>query len=144
MGFLKNEKGITLLEVLLSITILSIIFISFMSFFPQMGFMNKQNEDKTQAVNIAKQILNKWRLDEDVEKALEIGTPWPVEPVIETPPKEYHLFIINDPKAEIKIWKTSEKGFTEDDSVKAYKIQVQVNNDRNLVLSETFGYVIVR
>ncbi|CAH2716273.1 hypothetical protein BACCIP111895_03457 [Neobacillus rhizosphaerae] len=61
MKFCQNEKGVTLLEVLISIVILSIIFLSVMRFFPQMGFMNNQNAEKTQAINTAKEILIDWQ-----------------------------------------------------------------------------------
>ena len=55
--FSKNDKGMTLLEVLLSITILSIIMLGMLSFFTQAYSYTKNNEDKTIAVNVAKNIL---------------------------------------------------------------------------------------
>ena len=46
MKLVENEKGLTLIEVLASIVILSIILVSIMNFFPQMGLMNKTNARK--------------------------------------------------------------------------------------------------
>ncbi|KAB2338726.1 prepilin-type N-terminal cleavage/methylation domain-containing protein [Cytobacillus depressus] len=57
----QNQKGLTLIEVLLSIVILSIILGTFIKFFPQMGLINKQNETKQQAVNLAKKELMYWK-----------------------------------------------------------------------------------
>jgi prepilin-type N-terminal cleavage/methylation domain-containing protein len=145
MDIFKSEKGVTLLEVLVSITILSIVLISFITMFPQMGLMNKTNADKSQAVNTAKDLLNEWKTNPDIINALKSGTPWPIEPVITSTPQNYHLFLNTNPNAEIRIWKEPEKGFNDDtDLINAYKIQVQVKNDRDLVISENYGYVIVK
>ncbi|MEH7523899.1 prepilin-type N-terminal cleavage/methylation domain-containing protein, partial [Bacillus sp. JJ1503] len=53
-----NQKGFTLLELLLSILILTIIFISFMTFFSQSAFFIKKNEEKFSAANTAQMVLN--------------------------------------------------------------------------------------
>ncbi|WP_442595270.1 prepilin-type N-terminal cleavage/methylation domain-containing protein [Neobacillus sp. D3-1R] len=53
----KEQKGFTLLEVLLSITILSIILISFFSFFPQAAKFNDTNDQKLKGVSLAKEVL---------------------------------------------------------------------------------------
>ncbi|WP_057771780.1 type IV pilus modification PilV family protein [Cytobacillus dafuensis] len=53
-----NQKGITLLEVLLSMLILSIILVSFFSFFSQSAVFIKKNDDKLSAVNTAQMVLN--------------------------------------------------------------------------------------
>lgn len=58
----QNQKGMTLIEVLLSIVILTIILGTVIKFFPQMGMMNKQNETKQQAVNLAKKELMYWKI----------------------------------------------------------------------------------
>ncbi|MFE8703435.1 prepilin-type N-terminal cleavage/methylation domain-containing protein [Cytobacillus sp. FJAT-54145] len=55
--FLKNEKGLTLIEVLVSITLLSIITITFLSFFNQAYSYTKKNEDKTVGINVARNVL---------------------------------------------------------------------------------------
>ncbi|MBS4173714.1 prepilin-type N-terminal cleavage/methylation domain-containing protein [Bacillus sp. FJAT-49736] len=54
---LRKQEGLTLIEVLLSITILSIILFSFMRFFLQAGNFTNLNEKKTVAVNVARNVL---------------------------------------------------------------------------------------
>jgi len=55
---LKNRRGLTLLEVLLSITILGIVVTSFLSFFNHAYSYTKKNEDKTVGINVARNVLN--------------------------------------------------------------------------------------
>lgn len=57
----QNEEGITLIEVVASIVILSFIVISFMNFFPQMGKSNIQTGEKQQAINLARSELLYWQ-----------------------------------------------------------------------------------
>lgn len=54
---MRNDKGLTLIEVLLSITILGIIATSFLSFFTQSYSYTKMNEDKTVGINVARNVL---------------------------------------------------------------------------------------
>lgn len=67
MEYIRNEKGVTLIEVLVSIVLLSIIFLSVMRFFPQMGLMNNQNQNKAKAINITKEVLINWQESSDVK-----------------------------------------------------------------------------
>ena len=52
---IDNEKGLTLIEVLLSITLLSIVMITFLSFFTNAFRFNSINDDSIQAMNIARE-----------------------------------------------------------------------------------------
>ena len=54
---LRNEKGFTLVEILAALTILGIVFISFMTIFPQMSNMNERTETKLITMNLAKKEL---------------------------------------------------------------------------------------
>lgn len=54
----KEEKGFTLVEVLAALTLLGIVFIGFMTIFPQMTKFNEKTEDKLVTMNLAKQELN--------------------------------------------------------------------------------------
>jgi len=54
---IHSENGLTLIEVLLSITILAIILTSFLSFFNQAYSYTKKNEDKTIGINVARNVL---------------------------------------------------------------------------------------
>lgn len=53
-----NQKGMTLLEVLLSIVILTIILTSFAGFFSQSALFVKKNEEKLNTFQTAQQIVN--------------------------------------------------------------------------------------
>ena len=68
---IRDEKGLTLLEVLISIVILSFIFLSIMNFFPQMGFINKVNEDKAKTVNYANELLIEWKNSDSVKDCIK-------------------------------------------------------------------------
>lgn len=57
MNGLKNNKGLTLIEVLASIVILSIVIISFVALFPQMSLFNEKTEENLDAISIAKEVL---------------------------------------------------------------------------------------
>lgn len=54
---LSSTKGLTLIEVLASLTILSIILIGIMTFFTQAFSFTNKNETKTAAVNVARNAL---------------------------------------------------------------------------------------
>jgi len=69
---LLDESGISLIEVIASIVIISIILIAFMNFFPQMAKSNNQTGEKQQAINLASSELLFWQntIDEEfMEKA---------------------------------------------------------------------------
>lgn len=57
---LKNEKGMTLVELLAAIVILTLVITVFLQFLPQLAKTNKINIDKNQAINIAENELNYW------------------------------------------------------------------------------------
>ena len=71
MKLVRNEKGVTLIEVLATVVILSIILVSVMNFFPQVGLINNVNGEKSQAISTAKQVLIDWQNDSGVEAFLK-------------------------------------------------------------------------
>lgn len=58
-----NENGVTLIELLVSITLLSIVIISFLSFFGQSMKLSLKVEDKLSAVNVAEIVLDEVRVN---------------------------------------------------------------------------------
>ncbi|MCJ8006996.1 prepilin-type N-terminal cleavage/methylation domain-containing protein [Lederbergia wuyishanensis] len=52
-----NHKGLTLIEILASITILAIVIISFLTFFSQTMLFSSKAEDRVTSINIADKIL---------------------------------------------------------------------------------------
>ncbi|ETI70297.1 prepilin-type N-terminal cleavage/methylation domain-containing protein [Neobacillus vireti] len=53
----KNQQGLTLIEVLVSITLLGIVLTTFLSFFNQAYSYTKKNQDKTIGINVARNVL---------------------------------------------------------------------------------------
>lgn len=68
---MKAESGFTLLEVLLSIVILSIISISFMGFFSSNMTSSSKNEDQYTASVLAREVLTKFKLSDHIIDNLE-------------------------------------------------------------------------
>lgn len=145
MELLKEEKGVTLLEVLLSIVILSMILLTTMSFFPQMGLLNNQNNLKTQGINTAKDVLLKWQNDSRVDAFFtnpDAGVIAEYKPItgvdyynFETVEGEYivNIQIKKNPSKESKIYNAHQI------DIKLYKM-----NKRDIAVSKTYGYVKVR
>lgn len=67
---LNNEKGFTLIELLTSIVILSIILLSFMTFFTNSFKYNAVSSDKMKATNIAREVQEEFKVN--TEKNLEL------------------------------------------------------------------------
>jgi hypothetical protein len=118
-----------------------------MNFFPQMGFINGQNQEKAQAVNTAKQVLIDWQSDEGVQgflKGSQTAT-LPVQPLNQPDPAYFYFqtsiqtsngnFDVN-----IKIAKNAPTNFQAGTTSVRF-IQVQVQNQQNKVSSETYGYI---
>jgi prepilin-type N-terminal cleavage/methylation domain-containing protein len=55
--FVKNQHGVSLVEILAAVTILSIVFVSFLSFFPQASKHSNKTGEMLSAVNLAKEKL---------------------------------------------------------------------------------------
>ncbi|MDR6122187.1 prepilin-type N-terminal cleavage/methylation domain-containing protein [Bacillus sp. SLBN-46] len=137
----EKEKGVTLIEVLISIVILSIIFLSFMRFFPQMGFMNNENADKTQAINTAKEILIEWQESEDLKNFLKNPTGTFLQEYVKTEAGYYYFKTVeSNYNVYIKIKISSDLVSTPN---KTFLIQVELLNKRNNIISETYGYIIL-
>ncbi|MBS4191477.1 prepilin-type N-terminal cleavage/methylation domain-containing protein [Bacillus sp. FJAT-49705] len=135
-----NQKGITLLEVLLSILILSIILVTIMKFFPQMGLMNQKNVDKTEAINIAKEELIAWQKNKEINSLLKLNS---VElPSNITEDADYYYSEKRKKKFNIHI-KINKKSDLITGPIKANQIHIQLLNDNNSVVTEIYGYIIV-
>lgn len=58
---MKNEKGVTLVELLAAIVLLTLIITVFLQFLPQLATTNKKNVEKNQAINLAESELLHWK-----------------------------------------------------------------------------------
>lgn len=92
-NILSQESGLTLIEVLLSMTILGIIFISVMNLFSQSYTYTKANEDKTVGINVARNVLNYMEHVPFKNMQTELGND-PANPQNADPNKEL-VFTIN-------------------------------------------------
>jgi len=54
-----TQKGLTLVEVLAALVILGIVFIGFMTIFPQMSLVNEKTETKLDTMNLAREEMAK-------------------------------------------------------------------------------------
>ncbi len=149
MKCIRNEKGVTLIEVLASIVLLSIILLSVIRFFPQMGLINNLNEDKSKAINLAKEVLINWQESSDVKWFLVKSDR--VAGFTSTDPKVaynkfsfdgyYYYFEATKDIYNVKI-KIKRLPDTSSRLSSVNSIVVQLLNKKNgNVVSETFGYV---
>jgi prepilin-type N-terminal cleavage/methylation domain-containing protein len=153
MENLKSEKGVTLVEVLAAITLLSIVLVSMLGMFPQMGMVNTHNEAKAQAINIAKEILIDWQEDSAVKLFIKetghtVGfaqtpgdkvnytdfssTSFPEYYFFETTKDHYDVHIKIKKNSKIKVVSSE---------AQVNQIIVQLLNERGNIVSETYGYV---
>jgi Prokaryotic N-terminal methylation motif len=140
---LKDEKGITLVEILASITLLSIILVSIITFFPQVGMNNKHNEEKIQAINLAKKILAVWTDDEDNEVSTFIKdpdsmpVPYGYEIIVPDDPGDFYFTkVLEGFSVEVKLSKDSAES-------RLHAVTIQIGQSGKII-TETYGYITVR
>lgn len=124
---IDTEKGLTLIEVLLSITLLSIVMITFLSFFTNAFRFNSINDDSTQAMNIAreKQALIKEKSWSEITTTFDETT-------------DYYIQNMNESEYDITLsLKKSPEDITS--YYNLHLVHVEVNKDGKL-LSETYTY----
>lgn len=138
----NNEKGFTLVEILASLTILGIVFISFMTIFSQMNLFNARTESKLETINLAKRELSFWKDNplplEDVDELLDLRKDEISSPGFiiykytrqEKPEYEYQVKLRVD---------SDLKPFIES-SVKLHRFHISIY-ENNREISETFGYM---
>ncbi|MEQ2529394.1 type II secretion system protein [Bacillaceae bacterium CLA-AA-H227] len=137
----QEEKGFTLIEILLSIVILTIILVSIMNFFPQMGLFNRHNLEKTEAINLAKKELVEWQ-KVDFENFLAQPSTKKISEFnrYEEP---YYIFVEEQNSYTVEIWLKS-KSDLHTAPTKAHEMQVKILDDNNRLLSETYGYYLYK
>lgn len=143
-GFLmdfQDEKGFTLIEILLSIVILTIILVSIMNFFPQMGLFNRYNLEKTEAINLAKKELVEWQ-KADFEKFLAQPSTKNI-PEFNRYEEPYYIFVDEQNNYTVEIW-LKNKSDLQTAPTKAHELQVKILDDKNNLLSETYGYYLYK
>lgn len=136
-----EESGLTLVEILASLVILGIVFVAFMTIFPQMTLFNNRTETKLETMNEARVILEeyknkKWKMNDLSETRFQSDGEWWVEK------------LESRPDIVLKIKKTPDQGpgFNEPIEpgvVRLHRLQIKIIKD-NRVSSESFGYIKVK
>ncbi|RTR27328.1 prepilin-type N-terminal cleavage/methylation domain-containing protein [Robertmurraya yapensis] len=160
----QEEKGFTLIEILLSIVILTIILVSIMNFFPQMGLFNRHNLEKTEAINLAKKELVEWqnKFSKLTRVNFEYFLDYPSKSII--PEYEhsvdhngtrYYIFEEKEPSTDYKVevslkkdsdleedLKKNSVSVDLDKLTKIHRVHVKILNDNNTLISEIYGYYL--
>ncbi|PID21427.1 hypothetical protein CSV61_09380 [Sporosarcina sp. P3] len=138
----KNERGFTLVEILASLTILGIVFISFMTIFPQMSTFNSKTEAKLETINLAKKELLVWR-----ENPLPLDRNSELEIIKEdSVTKPSHIIYDYNYKKEpsftyrVTLKKEPDLTTTQKGEAELFRIHIIVFKEGREV-SETFGYM---
>lgn len=148
---LRNEEGITLVEVLASIVILTIILATIMNFFPQMASMNNKNEEKQQATNLVKKEIIYWQNIIENQSTLDKFLNNPsmfnefISDCVEEESFEFGCGIfssqVNGDSFDVivKIKKTPD---LESNGTKLHQIHIQlIKENQKYPTSKTYGYV---
>lgn len=133
----KTEEGFTLVEILASLVILGIVFIGFMTLFPQMTLFNSKTEAKLETMNLARRALvlvkeegtalvERDAIMEDEHKMEYEFTHSMLDPTYTYVVAYYKQPVINKNTHHVSI------------QLNQIHIQVKLEND---VISETFGYM---
>ena len=135
---LNNTKGLTLIEVLASIVLLSIVIVSFMSLFPQMTLMNNKTEENLQSANVGKELLVE--LKKLTYESIKNGNNLPNTNI--SIDKNSNPILIEGTYKSVKV-KISL--YTEVDISgkiqKLHRIIIEVLDDKSTVLTSTYGYI---
>ena len=149
---LLNEHGITLVEVIAAIVILSIILISIISLLPQMGLKNNQNEDKQVAINLAAKELAYWQgqlgITSTFNSLVTPGTTFPFMTSGDTLTYDANTITITTTTTKsmtskynsvIKIKRTEDLASS---PKKANQISVLIYKNNTILVTEIYGYII--
>lgn len=135
----NKERGFTLVEVLAALTILGIVFISYMMIFPQMVNMNERTETKLETMNVAKKELAIVKSRDyvlDPTKKIKEHTSQAKHETYELSKDDYYI-TLDCYSRDNQTCSNKEKNKR---SPELYKIHIKVHKDTRLV-SESFGYL---
>lgn len=68
---IRSQKGLTLIEVLISIVLLSVILISFMGFMTQSAMFNQKNKQKIDTMQTAQKFIDLIEIDDITKQDLQ-------------------------------------------------------------------------
>ncbi|MEK4403922.1 type II secretion system protein [Sporosarcina sp. FSL K6-6792] len=136
----QSENGMTLIEILAALVILGIVFIGFMTIFPQMTAFNEKTGDKLETMNLAKEELAYWKRKEGAYSLSDFDKYQRVM-IAEDKVRRFPGHVEN---SEIDFYESEDlKGNSHKDSFWLHKIHIKILREGE-ILSETYGYIKVR
>ncbi|GKV54432.1 hypothetical protein NCCP2222_03790 [Sporosarcina sp. NCCP-2222] len=130
----NNERGVTLVELLASLVILGIVFVGFMTVFPQMTNFNEKTGSKLETMNLARSKL---------EEIKDMGIPAECKGIIDR--CEISDDNVEGYKVTIQYKMTPDlkKEGEPTEQVALYQVHIKFfrPGHENKPVSETFGYV---
>ncbi|MDF2606474.1 MAG: prepilin-type N-terminal cleavage/methylation protein [Bacillales bacterium] len=154
---LRNQNGVSLVEILAALTILGIIFVSFLSFFPQASKSSNKTGEMLTAVNLAKEKLVTIQNDNNIKSLLKTNSPsssilsrvnYPnlkLSQDITTSSTQYELLSIdNTYDIKIVIDKSSQSFGSLQVNDQLFKVYILLNNKKGEKVSDLFGYITVK
>lgn len=132
-----NEKGLTLIEVLASIALLSIVIVSFLSLFPQITNFNDSTEKNLQAAAVAKEV----RVLVKEEATIPHHQNFSFTYERTGPSNEKYMYKGQHNQFQVLL-EIDENPFNQGRSMQnLYKFKVTILNDENNQLSITYGFI---
>ncbi|MBS4216993.1 prepilin-type N-terminal cleavage/methylation domain-containing protein [Bacillus sp. FJAT-49711] len=128
-----NHKGLTLIEILASITILTIVILSFLAFFSQAMLFSGKAEDRVTSINIAETVLS------NVKDQTADYTGKNPRTIDEKQYKEIEPIIINNKSYYPYVNKTQET--PEELKLQTVHVLIFTHKSDNTPVSETYGYL---
>ncbi len=134
-----NQRGLTLIEVLASIVLLSIVIVSFLSLFPQITHFNNSTEENLQAAAVAKEI----RVLVKEEAMILIPHPPNFSFTNERQGPFNHVYIYKGQHNRFQVLlEVDENPYNQNRNIQnLYKFKVTISNDENHQLSVTYGFI---
>ena len=146
-----NEKGLTLIEVVASIVIITIILVTLLNIFPLMGKSNNQTKEKQQAINLAKGELINWQNiipnDQDIFDDFLLNPDTFISEDETFEQQTDTLIIRSETQASAINYFVnviiSKNPDPINSSNNAYQIKIQLFKDKNnnIPVTETYGYI---
>lgn len=139
----NREAGLTLVEILASLVILGIVFVAFMTIFPQMTLFNSRTETKLETMNEARIVLEEYK-NKTVPKTSLSNAACPNNSWAQLTYAGNHSFknthtpiikVKNCP--DVKPTNAQVRGV-----VQLHQIHIEIQKSSR-VISESFGYVAV-
>ncbi|UCZ52141.1 prepilin-type N-terminal cleavage/methylation domain-containing protein [Bacillus shivajii] len=145
-----NSKGLTLIELLAAITILSIVLITFFGFLTQSMFFSTKTENKLTSVHVAERVLYEVKTNLTEGDLSAFSQPCSATPLTVVPGGYYGL--VEDETGHF-YYETNNNVYypivtlcqTEDEqALNVYRVQVKIYDheaDPPVLLGETFDYI---